>query len=213
MCRGFTQHHFVNMTRTQPIKTLGNIELKYKLHLHRQSGAGFTLIELLIVIAITGILTAMMFSDFSKEKDRNAIKAAVHQLQTDIQAMQTNAQGGVVTGGVVPKGYGVYLNKSQSYYLLFADLDNFGWKSLTGDTKLQQRALPAGVNITGLEIYSDMNIVFTSPNGNAALAATGGGAISVVTVTIKSDKLSICYAITVTANVGTVSQRRLDTCP
>lgn len=58
-------------------------------------GTGFTLIELLIVIAIIGILSTIIFSNFAQEKKRGDIKSAADALAADLQAMQADAQGGI----------------------------------------------------------------------------------------------------------------------
>ncbi|MEK7637055.1 MAG: hypothetical protein AAB402_01515 [Patescibacteria group bacterium] len=192
----------------------------------------------MISIAIIGILTAIIFTNFSQEKDRNALKSAVHQLQTDLQAMQTNAQGGVLTGNTVQNGYGIYFNKanflpsppnpsSRYGYILFADAttDTLGYlenpSTPSPDTNINTRVFPLGISIPRLAdavgtSYSRVDLVFVKPDGRASINAFkesgGNDTPTSVTVTLKSAKLDICYAITVTANVGTVSKRQLASC-
>lgn len=207
--RGFTQPHFFT-----PIV----VPLKFRFA--RKSGAGFTLVELLISIAITGFLAALMFNNFSKEKDRNALKTTVHQLQTEIQKMQTNAQGGVVTGTGVPLGYGVNIPSagasSGTSFIVFADQAGNDFRRNSGDTDIRTYTLPTGVVIKKITdgsstIYNRLDVVFATPNGTAIITGSTGSAPSVAVIFIQSTKLNVCYAITVTANVGTVSQRQLAT--
>lgn len=194
----------------------------------RKSGAGFTLLELLITIAISGILTAMMFTNFSKEKDRNNLKAAVRQVQVDLQATQNKAQAGVTLSGfsVVPTGHGFVPLTSISYKLFANTLvctdgvtpcdDNTDCGaqtclSTTAEKEPVTRTLPGAGDVT-ISPSSGLNILFTKPNGKAVFNPPA----SPTTLYLKSDRLKICYAITVTAYVGTVSSRQITTyatCP
>jgi prepilin-type N-terminal cleavage/methylation domain-containing protein len=174
-----------------------------------QRRCGFTLLELMISIAITGILTAMVFTNFSQEKERNALKNAINQIQTDLQAAQASAQGGVLYNGAVQLGYGVSLTTNGTSHTTYRiDTVNSRPTVLT-----RTYATNGGVQIvaiSGLQSpHTTMNIDYAVPSGNASL--TDGPAST--TITLKNTKLNICYAITVTSYVGTVSQRRLTSCP
>lgn len=171
----------------------------------RKSGAGFTLLELLITIAISGILTAMMFTNFSKEKDRNNLKAAVRQVQTDLQAMQTNAQAGLAQGASVPNGYGIYIAGAGSTYTLFSDMN--ANNQYTAGEEIRSRTLPGATDVAIKPSSSLLSILFTKPNGKAVITPSAPGIPA--TLYLRSDRLKICYAITVTSNVGTVSSRQL----
>lgn len=198
--------------------------------------AGFTLLELIITTAIIGILTAIMFTNFSKEKQRNALKASMNTLQVDLKAMQTNAQAGVIAGCVsntVPQGFGLMASRgSSSSYILFTD----GYNSTCGTTgvrdsgdrceacnpdsdlatKKYQTDDEQLVKITdslGVGDYARVDIAFLSPNGKAVITANGNIQLNGVKLIIKGQKLKVCYAITVISNVGTVSLRQLTTCP
>ena len=177
----------------------------------------FTLLELLVTIAITGILAAMIFSNFSSERYRNNLKASVRQLQIDIQAMQTNAQAGVVLPGtsVVPNGYGVVVETTPpTTYKLFADQTGGTTSIYDPGELLRLRTLPGTDNDISLIVSaSPLNIVFTRPNGSAVITPPPVSPETSSRIIIKSDKLKICYAITVTTTVGTVSNRKLALCP
>lgn len=183
---------------------------------------GFTLLELLVTIAISGILTAMMFTDFSKEKYRNNLKAAVRQVQVELQGAQTKAQAGLLLSGfsVVPNGYGFLILNGTSYNLFANTLVCTGGGSIpcddntdcgaqtcssgSVDMDLATRTLPGAGDITIAPV--NQKIEFTKPNGRAVIT---NPSVPTATLYLKSTKLNICYAITVTANVGTVSSRQL----
>lgn len=178
------------------------------------SRRAFTLLELMITIAISGIITAMMFSNFAAEKDRNNLKASVRQLQVDLQAAQTNAQSGILDNGVTTRGYGIWLRAGDSSYTQFSDQDGNLLHAGAGSEDRLTRNFPSGVVIkkvcgsTAAGTTADM--VFTRPSGMATTYC--GSAQPSTTIIIGSGKLSVCYAITVVANVGTVSQRQVSSC-
>lgn len=187
----------------------------------KTSRPAFTLIELLISIAIVGILSAMMFNNFAKEKDRNAIKGIVHKLQTDLQGIQTNAQSGVQTTGATSLlGYGIAIPTGGATYRVFAEQNNSGRYDVVdpADISLRVVTLPTGVTVskitgipasTTVTTYTGLDVLYKTPNGTATITNPGYGALSSAVIYIKSTKLNLCYAITVTAGVGTISQKQL----
>lgn len=188
---------------------------------------GFTLIELMFTIAIIGILTVIIFSNFSKERDRNALKEVVNQTQNDIQILQTNAQAGVSVAGATPNGFGItFATASPSSSTTFADGlpgDNW-WNGAAPDTLVRTRSFNPDITIIRLTAgstlstaaYSRADALFQAPNGKAVITATllAGGPTSPASIGIvfKSTKLGVCYAIVINGNVGTVSKRQYISC-
>jgi len=195
----------------------------------------FTLLELMVSVAITGLLSAIIFSSFSQEKNRNALKSTVATLQADIQAMQTNAQGGVILGlPTEPQGYGVSLPTSgplNGTYTTFGDRNgNKIYDDSTTDAFVKRVtfSVPQGVSINKITGIIGINppityttrfdVDFIKPNGTAILRGVAGATIQnpdIATIYLVSSKLSnVCYAITITSGVGTVSQKKFSSaCP
>ncbi len=59
--------------------------------------SGFTLIELLITIAISGILTAIVFAGLRNEQQRSSTKDAADRLQIELVGLQNKIQSAIET--------------------------------------------------------------------------------------------------------------------
>ena len=147
-----------------------------------------TLIELLVSIAIFAVLTTIIFTSLSQEKNRSAIKQAASQLQVDLQDMQNKSQSGVTApdtscsggannriicsapgdcpGGACvdqpPYGYGIDFNINGVSYLEFADMPGMAINlyDAGNDIGLYTRSL--GPNI----VIAKMSFTGTSPPSN-----------------------------------------------
>lgn len=176
---------------------------------------GFTLVELLFVIAISGILATIIFSNFSLEKDRSSLKTASRQLQSDLQAMQSKGQSGVLYNGNPTSGYGLYLdqtNPNNKSYILFADTTGATHVYNSGqDAIMLTRNLPTNITISSINPGNPANIVFSAPNGTAYLNASTSS--PVINIKLMSSKLNLCYTVTVAPYVGTFTETRNTTCP
>lgn len=81
------------------IKRIGGFELSFTRRLHRGQ-KGFTLMELLIVVAILGVLAAVVIPRFTNLIGRGQSEAAVTELsvvQTAMVAAMTDAKASSVT--------------------------------------------------------------------------------------------------------------------
>lgn len=191
----------------------------------RKSRTGFTLIEILISIAIFAILTAIIFFNFANEKKRTAIKSAADQIGVDVQAMQTNALGGVVTGGSAQGGYGVHFDVDRyDQYILFADgLSGTPYVYDAGIDQVvttQQWAASTGVRIGSLASDTaaarTADVTFVAPSGKAIITAKdmAGNPLTPTSLIIflNQSSLNVCYSLTVRSNVGTINRRQLANC-
>lgn len=221
-------------TREKMLKQYGNSlkEVKRRIGLlppnvkqSPRSGAGFTLIEILISIAIFAILTAIIFFNFANEKNRTAIKSAANQIGVDVQAMQTNALGGVVTSGVAQGGYGAHFDVGYyDRYILFADgLSGTPYEYDAGADQVvatQQWAESTKVRIASLsgdgDAFSKADVTFAVPSGKAIITAEklGGSTVTPTSLDIflHQSSLNVCYSLTIRSNVGTINKRQLANC-
>ena len=88
----------------------------------KKSGGGFTLIELLTVTVIITILTAAILLNYKNSEQQFALQRSAHKLAQDIRRageMAMSAQE--CCGGIVPPGYGIWLEQGNSNYILYAD--------------------------------------------------------------------------------------------
>jgi len=83
---------------------------------------GFTLVELLVVTAIMAVLLALVVPNFRFGEKQFAFQNSAHQLAQDLRQAQEKAMSSAEFNGAVPQGgYGIYFNKNDSFYTLFAD--------------------------------------------------------------------------------------------
>lgn len=83
---------------------------------------GYTLIEFLVTIFIILLLSSIFFLNYRSEEKNLALLRAAHKLANDIRRTQNMAlQTEKCCGGIIPQGYGVYLNSEAEGYLIYAD--------------------------------------------------------------------------------------------
>jgi len=83
---------------------------------------GFTLMETMVSIGIILILSAFILPSYSRFSYTFSLLRSAHKLSQDLrraQEMATSAKE--LSGGDVPPGYGIYLKKNDTYYILYAD--------------------------------------------------------------------------------------------
>ncbi|MFA5962307.1 MAG: prepilin-type N-terminal cleavage/methylation domain-containing protein [Parcubacteria group bacterium] len=84
---------------------------------------GFTFVEVIIVIGIVGIMLSIGFVSLRPAQDLAKLKAAQSEVAADIKQAQSNALQGKMTGGSVPKYYGVRFNADgKTYYLCYSNI-------------------------------------------------------------------------------------------
>ena len=88
----------------------------------RKNLRGFTIIEMLVVIAIVGIFSALILgSGFSDSNNRAKDDSAVNEVLLSLKEVQSWGTGSREFAGSYDSGFGVYLEKDASSYVLFGE--------------------------------------------------------------------------------------------
>jgi len=141
-----------------------------------RSKEGFTLIELMVVVAISGIVATMVFTNMRSGGRSGDINASAEKLAGVIKQAQMMALSGKRIDEERPAGgYGVYLDTSTDpdSYILFADIfgvDNHKYDS-GSDTIIQTIELGEQISISTVAGYS---IIFVPPR-NSIYVSIGTG--------------------------------------
>jgi len=83
---------------------------------------GFSLIELMVVISLISILSLFSFWGYNFQQNSLLLKRSKTQLIGDMEKVKEMAIASKEIHGIRPKGgYGIFLQKGSSSYILFAD--------------------------------------------------------------------------------------------
>ena len=130
---------------------------------------GFTLIEMLVVLAVIGIITGVVLTNYRKGEKQYELQMAKQKIISEIRRVENMSLGAVEFKGEVPKGgFGISFDKdASSYYYIFADKD--GEKDYDGTGELVRKVnLPSKIEISSLsengEGVSYLDIVFLPPD-------------------------------------------------
>ncbi len=143
---------------------------------------GFTMIEMLVVIAITGIIAAILLPSYNKARNSKELLLAREQIAGDIRMAQNYSYNVLkFTDGSFPAGgYGVHFDISTpKKYIIFADLGPIPNQTYDGASEtFQEINLLRSVEISELRADGDTvdispaDIVFKPPYGNVFITSS-----------------------------------------
>ncbi len=151
---------------------------------------GFTLIELLAVTTIIVILTATLSVNYKNTGQQFAVQRAAHKLAQDIRRageMAMSAQE--CCGGIVPPGYGIWLEQGNSNYILYADTQPPSGNEFytPADEKIETIELEKGVVIQDINTSNKkVGINFKPPTPTIKIKFQASDEINQAVITLAS---------------------------
>jgi prepilin-type N-terminal cleavage/methylation domain-containing protein len=156
---------------------------------------GFALVELLVVIAIIGIMSTIVFVNYSEFNNRFALERSANRLAQESRRVlerSMSAEIPLVDNPSFTGGYGLFFQESERKYIVFIDTNNDGAYLSGTDEILEEINLESMVFIKKVELFGSSScnqnhksVVFLSPN---PFIFVGG----------KNLELSLCDEIRVT---------------
>ena len=162
----------------------------------RKNG-GFSLTELLVVIAVVGILAAIIFPYYGSVRKQLSLQRSANKLVQDIRRAQGMALSAEEVGGEIPEGgYGIYLKKNpspQKSYILFADknFDHIYTPGVGAEERIEEISFEEGVKIKNLSA-NHINIIFQPPEPGTYLKDNDGndlGPLVTIEICLIDDEL------------------------
>jgi prepilin-type N-terminal cleavage/methylation domain-containing protein len=127
----------------------------------KKKQTGFTMIELIVSIFIIVMITTLVMANYRTGQRRYELKNSILQMVNDLRTAENYALGlkknELITAGArVPRqGWGIYLDKSQTSYVIFADDDAISpVRQYEATEKYATSSLLKGVVIDEIKISS-----------------------------------------------------------
>jgi len=173
----------------------------YLIFMFQNRNKGFTLVELLIVVAIIGVLSALVIAGFRAGNRESNLRFAAQNLVSVFKQAQIMASSGKIPAGESdppPGGYGVYIDSLTSY-ILFADNNDSG--DYDGGEEVENISLPENVEFFEGGIFVGLtwvpwdpvvglNVIFDSPD--AKMSIFRGSELEEKTITLAIDAPGFC---------------------
>lgn len=132
---------------------------------------GFTLIEIIVSISIITLMTSLFLANYRDTNKRTELTYAAQNLASDIRLAQNYGLGLrdfktlEATGG-----WGVNMSEGDSYYTVFADLNDDA--TFQEGERFLRVDFARGITVSNIDIGNELNITFKPPrptvwiNGN-----------------------------------------------
>lgn len=125
---------------------------------------GFTLAEMLITAGLIIFLTSLVLPNYRVGASHYALQRSSHKLTRDLrmaQEMAVSARG--FQGQTVQGGYGLYFQRGENAYILFADTNsNQAYDGL--NEKVEELQLEKGIITSSLSSGAFLTIIFVPPD-------------------------------------------------
>ncbi len=119
--------------------------------------AGYTLVEMLMVIAIIGVLTTIVFVNFTGLRSEEELESASKVMAAEVRQVTTWSQTGKLeeTTGLLPEGYGIVVQPGTDQYSLYAEFDgDFSYQATGSDLLIETVTLSGDELIDTVEFSS-----------------------------------------------------------
>jgi prepilin-type N-terminal cleavage/methylation domain-containing protein len=160
--------------------------------------AGFTLIEMLVVIFIIAILSALLFANYKTGQKKYTLIQASQQAVSNIRKAQNMAISGTDIVGTSYYGFGVFFNRNDNYYIIYADKNGNSSYQPSDDSMIETINLAGKVIINSTSpVASKLDVFFESPNPTTYInGSSADGLTGTVTFTFEGTSLTKTVTIT-----------------
>jgi Tfp pilus assembly protein FimT len=156
-----------------------------------ENNKGFTLIELSVIVAITVLMTVMLFSNYGKNNEIFALERSSQKLSQDLRRAQEMAMSGF-EGSSATKGYGIYFNTSNSTsYLIYEEKNTNMWYESSIDVvketaNVENKIIICDIKDNGTST-SLLSVSFEPPNPLTYVGGVSFGHEATIVLCIASD--------------------------
>ncbi len=146
---------------------------------------GFTIIEVLVVVAVVGIMTAVMLVSLSDSRSGEAVKVAAREVAAVVRAAQTYAVSGRITDpDKIPCEYRFVVVSPDTYQIQYTHHPRND-DTCVGPETVTSFTLPAGLTVSGVG-----SIRFSVPNGELVPPLSSGS--HTIVVSGGGNSINIC---------------------
>jgi len=162
--------------------------------------SGFTIIELLIVMVIISVLSVLVLTNYRSGQKKYALDQAAQKLVSDIRKAQNMAMSGVEITGVCDEdnctGYGIYINKNDTFYIIYAD-NNGNLSRQPSDATVETINLSSKIKIDSVSPLSNrIDMFFESPAPTARINFPIGTTLGTITLGVVDSSLTKTITVT-----------------
>jgi len=167
---------------------------KKQAHISQQFG--FTMVELLVVMFVISLLAALSLAGYHNGQKRYVLSQDSQRLMASLRKAQNMSMSGIDISGQY-YGYGIYAEKDNTSYIIYAD-ENNNSSFQPSDTTIETISLSDKIEIESVSPLPNKVDIFFSPpnpttyiNGSAAVGVSG-------TITLGIEDTSLTKIITIT---------------